>query len=147
MIVLHITFPLLLPVFLMLGGAGITAVMPMPKTSVNKNGNLLIWKHKIRVALYGIVAPPSCDAVLLEYLYQPQFGRFVFLRLDLPHNVRSLFFIENVRHNKSPCFKLNAEAWVGFRFQHNIVVAADNIGKRGIAFCFVKQAVLIYVCR
>ena len=69
LVVLHIPFPFLLPVFLMLGGASVPAVMSVPEATVNKHGYLLFGEHKIGVSFYGVIAPPPGDTVLLENLY------------------------------------------------------------------------------
>jgi len=69
LVVPYILFSLLLPILLVFGGAGIAAVMSMPEASVYKNGDFLLWKNEVRMPFYGIVTPPSCDAILMEYLY------------------------------------------------------------------------------
>lgn len=102
----------------------------MPEAAVYKYGDFSLWKHKIRMALHRVIPPPACDSVLLENLNQPKFGTLIFFRLDLPHNVRSLFCVEYIRHNQSPCFKLYAEAGIGFRFQYDLIISGNNVGER-----------------
>ena len=67
MVALNITFTLFLPIILMIRRARVSAIMPMPKASINKYGNFLPWEYKIRMTLYGIVAPPAGNAVFFEY--------------------------------------------------------------------------------
>lgn len=102
----------------------------MPEAAVYKYGDFSLWKHKIRMALYRVIPPPACNSVLLKNFNQPKFGTLIFIRLDLPHNVRSLFCVEYIRHNRSPCFKLYAEAGIGFRFQYDLVISGNYVGER-----------------
>lgn len=99
LVVFYIPFPLLLPVFLMFGGTSVPAVMSMPEATVNKHGYFLFGERKIRVSFYGVIAPPPGDPILLENLYQPKFGGLILFRLNAPHNVRSFFFVKNIRQN------------------------------------------------
>lgn len=65
--VLNITFTLFLPIILMIRRARVSAIMPMPKASINKYGYFLLWKYKIRMPLYGIVSPPTGNVVFFEH--------------------------------------------------------------------------------
>jgi hypothetical protein len=63
----HIPLPLLLPVFLMICGPGVAAIVSMPETAVYKYRYFLLRKHKIRMTLDRIIPPPTSNAILLEY--------------------------------------------------------------------------------
>lgn len=121
--------------------------MSMPEAAVHKHGNLFLWEHEIGMALYWVVSPPTCDSVLLEYFNQPQFRGLVLFGLDLPHDVRPLFRIKNICHDKSPGFKFYAEAGVSLRFQHNLVISFDDARERRVPLGLVKEAMFIDVCR
>ncbi len=43
--------------------------MSMPETTVYKHCYFLLWKYKIRMTSYWIVASPSNNTILFEYLY------------------------------------------------------------------------------
>ena len=135
---LHVPLALFLPIFLMIGRASVSAVMPMPETTVHKHSDFLLWEHEIWMPFYRVVSPPACNPVLLEYFNQPQFCGLVLFRFDLTHNIRSLFCIENISHGNSPGFKLYAKAGIGFRFQHDLVVSVNDAGERGVSLGLVK---------
>ena len=67
MVVLNITFTLFLPIILMIRRARVSAIMPMPKASINKYGYFLLWEYKIRMTLYGVASPPTGNAVFFEH--------------------------------------------------------------------------------
>ena len=67
MVVLNITFTLFLPIVLMIRRARVSAIMPMPKASINKYGYFLLQEYKIRMPLYGIVSSPAGNAVFFEH--------------------------------------------------------------------------------
>ena len=134
----YIPFPFLLPILLVICRTGVPAIMPMPETAVYKYRYFLFRKHKIGMAFDRIISPPASDTILFEYFNQAKFCRLVLLWFDLPHDIRAFFFIKHIRHSKSPCLKFNAETWIGFSFQYNIVVAADNIRQGRVTLCFVK---------
>ena len=94
---------------------------------------------------YRVVSPPACNPVLLIYFNQSQFRGLILFRLDLTHNVRSLLRIENISHSDSPGFKLYAEAGIGFRLQHDLVVSVNDAGERGVSLGLVKETMLVDV--
>lgn len=67
-IVFNVPSSLLFPVLCILGRSGITAIMAMPKTSVNKNCNPFIKKDEIRVTFNIVFSPPPSDMVGGEIL-------------------------------------------------------------------------------
>ena len=142
---LHVPLALFLPILLMIDRASVSAIMSMPEAAVHKHGNLFLWEHEIGMALYWVVSPPTCDSVLLEYFNQPQFRGLVLFGLDLPHDVRPLFRIENIRHDRLPGLKLYTEAGIGFCLQHDLVVSVDDAGERRVPLGLVKEAMLIDV--
>ena len=67
MAVLNITFTLFLPIILMIRRVRVSAIMPMPKASINKYGYFLLWEYKIRMTLYSVVSPPTGNAAFFEH--------------------------------------------------------------------------------
>lgn len=65
---LHITFYFLLPIIFVIFGMRIAAIMPMPKTSVNKNRNLFLQKNEIRMSYNFIITPPPSNSILFKKL-------------------------------------------------------------------------------
>ena len=94
-----ISFSFSLPIFLMISGPSITAVMSVPKASVDKYGDPFLEENKIRMPLNGIISSPSRNPVLFKYFYQSEFCGFVLLRLDLPHDGGTFLFVKNIGHN------------------------------------------------
>ena len=90
----------------MLGGASIAAVMTVPEATVHKYSDLLLREYEIGMTFYLVVSPPARNPIQLEYCDQAQFCRLILFRLDLTHNLRSLFLIEDISHSASPGFKL-----------------------------------------
>ena len=119
--------------------------MSMPEAAVHKHGNLFLWEHEIGMTPYRVVSPPTCDSILLEYFNQPQFRGLVLFGLDLPHDVRPLFRIKNICHDKSAGFKFYAEAGVGLCFLHNLVISFDDARERRVPLGLVKEAMFMDV--
>ena len=67
MVMFNITFTLFLPIILMIRRTRVSAIMPMPKASINKYGYFLLWEYKIRMTFYSIVSPPAGNVVFFEY--------------------------------------------------------------------------------
>ncbi len=67
-----ITFPVVgdfgIPKFPVAGGTLVALRATVPKTTVHKNNNPLTPEGEIRLAQKLLVAPPTGDAVLPEYL-------------------------------------------------------------------------------
>lgn len=144
---LHIPFTFLLPIFLMVGGTCIPTIMSVPEATIHKHSDLFLGKYKIGMSLYLIVSSPACDSVMLEYFNQTQFSGLILFGLDLSHDVGPFFRIENIRHYKSPGFKLYAETGICFCLQHNFVVSFDYSGESRVSPCLVEKAMLINVSR
>ena len=51
----------------MIRRARVSAIMPMPKASINKYGYFLLWEYKIRMTLHGIVSSPAGNAGFFEH--------------------------------------------------------------------------------
>lgn len=66
---LNIPLSFLLPIFLVVAGARIAAIMSMPETPVYKDGNFFVQKHEIRMALNRVVTAPSFYSVILKKRY------------------------------------------------------------------------------
>ena len=89
----------LFPKIFIVRGVRISAVVSVPKASVDKNGDFEGEKNEIRMSLDGIIPFPSFDAESAEQLDQAQLRRLVFLRLDVPHDSGAFFGGEYV-HTK-----------------------------------------------
>ena len=66
---LDISFSFFLPIFFIIGRASVSAIVPVPKTTVYKNCDFLIEKHKIRVSFDFVTSSPTVYAVLLKIAY------------------------------------------------------------------------------
>jgi hypothetical protein len=73
----------------------------MPETPIDKDGQPELQKYKIRFAKNRLAASPPGDAVMAEDADQGQFGLLVSVPTDARHDVRSLGFGEDVRHDVS----------------------------------------------
>lgn len=62
----HIAFAFLLPKVGIIRRTRITAVVSMPKTTVNKNSNLFFKKNKIGVSFNFIISSPTVYIILLK---------------------------------------------------------------------------------
>lgn len=58
------------PEIFMLFGLGFSAVMTMPKTSIDKNGNTVTQENKIRMTFDIVLPSPSFNLMLLEIAQQ-----------------------------------------------------------------------------
>ena len=76
---LDVTLSFLLPIFLIIGWASISAIVPMPKATVNEYSNLTFRKYKIGMSFYLIVSSPSRYSVFRKNLYQLNFCTLVSL--------------------------------------------------------------------
>ena len=137
-IVLHVPLALFLPVFLMVDRASVSAVVSVPETAVHKHSDLFLWKYEIGMSFYWVISPPACNPILLEYFNQSKFRGLVLFGLNLTHNVRSLFHIENISHGNSPGFKFYAEAGIAFRLQDDFVISLNDAGEHGVSLRLVK---------
>ena len=80
-VVLNVSLALFLPVFLVIGRASVSAVMPVPEATVHKHSDFLLLEHEIWMPFYRVISPLACNPVLLEYFNQPQFRDLFFLDL------------------------------------------------------------------
>ena len=91
-IVFYIPPPLLFPVFCVVSWSRVPAIMPVPEAPVDKNRNMAIQKHKIRMTFNFIIASPSCNVMRLKELNQLDFSAFIPRGLNLPHDSGTIFF-------------------------------------------------------
>ena len=56
---LYISRTFTLPILFIVGGAGISAIVSMPKAAVYKNSNMFFRENKIRMPFNGIIPLPS----------------------------------------------------------------------------------------
>lgn len=133
-IALHVPLTFFLPIIPMVGGVGVSAIMPMPEAAVHKHSNLFLGKDKIGAPFYRIIPSPARDPILFENVDQSQLGGLVILRLDLPHDSRPFLLVEHICHGRSLRLKINAEAGIRFRLPYNPVVPSNDIGERSISF-------------
>ena len=95
----HIALSLFNPILSVICGAGISAIMSMPKTSVYEYSDFLIKENKIRMSFNFIISSPARYSILLENLYQLKFRRLVIFRSHSTHYLRALFIVKYIRHN------------------------------------------------
>ena len=81
----------------------------MPKTAVDKNSQLLLWKNEVWFAGQRLMSSPACDVMFLEQFEQLEFGGPVALAANAGHHLTALGFIENVCHFFSRTAKKNHE--------------------------------------
>ena len=139
-IVRNIPLPFLLPVFSVLLWREVPAIMSVPKAAVHKDGDLLLWKDKIRMAFDIVMTPPSCVSVFLEQRNQGEFRGFVAGRANLSHYVGSLFDTERIAHGSN--IKLDLQAWVGLYSVDDVIVMFNNLRKSCVPPVVHKTAVL-----
>ncbi len=73
---LDVPLTLFLPILGMVGWSRISAIMAMPKTAVDKDGDSLVKENEIGMTFYLICSPPAGDMVFLEQLNHCQLGAF-----------------------------------------------------------------------
>lgn len=70
----------------------------MPKASVNKDRNLLLWESEVRPPGNWRVPAPACKAVRPQDPGKPQLRRSVATGTDCGHHPRTHLLGENIRH-------------------------------------------------
>ena len=82
---LYIAFSLFNPIFSVICGAGISAIMSVPKTSVYEYSDFLIKENEIRMSFNFIIPSPACYSILFENLYQLEFRGLIVFRAHPTH--------------------------------------------------------------
>jgi hypothetical protein len=66
-VALDVALNLAFPIFVVCGRQATARWMPVPKTTVNKNSDLRLRKHKIGFAAKRVAPSPSRDTVFSQY--------------------------------------------------------------------------------
>ncbi len=91
-IVIYISFSFLSPIFRIFTWASISAIMAMPKTSIDKYGYTFFKENKIRMAFNLIVSPPSSNMMAIEVTNKSHLCTFIARRFYAFHYLRAFFF-------------------------------------------------------
>ena len=83
-----VLLPFSVPVFCVLCRSSISAIVSMPKASVNENRYVLVKKNKVRMPFNIIVPSPSGDMLLVKILDKFFLGTFIPGRLNALHDFR-----------------------------------------------------------
>ena len=62
-IVLNVFFTLLLPVVCVIGWSGVSTIVTMPETAINKYRYSFLGENKVRMSFNFIVTPPTSDTI------------------------------------------------------------------------------------
>lgn len=91
-IVIHISFSFLSPIFEIFAWASVSAIMSVPKTSIDKYSYSFFKKNKIRMTFYLIISPPSSDMMVVKVTNKLHLGTRISGRFYRFHYLRAFFF-------------------------------------------------------
>ena len=74
---INITLSFFIPIICIFNGPSITAIMSMPKATVNKNRYFTIQKNEVWMTFDIVLSPPACNMVGGKVLYQHKLCTFV----------------------------------------------------------------------
>jgi hypothetical protein len=70
----------------------------VPETAVHKDRQFLEYEDKVRFAWQRLMSPPSGDAMFAKDSCELHFGRFVPMRANCRHYLRTFLLAENICH-------------------------------------------------
>ena len=88
-IMFNVLLPFFVPVFCAFCRSSVSAIVSVPKASVNENRYVLVKKNKVGMPFNVIVPTPSGDMPFGKILDKFSFGTFVPGRLNTLHDLRS----------------------------------------------------------